>query len=223
MEQPDVTRAALAARIDHTLLDEATPEEAIRRLCEEAADFGCAGVCVYSAQVGLAARLLEGTEVIPVAVAGFPSGLDETRGKAAEARRAVAMGAREVDMVVNRDLLAARRHHDFLADVAAVVQAAAPWPVKAILETAALDAEDKAAASALALAAGAAFLKTSTGFGPGGATVEDVALLRRMAGGRARVKASGGIKTFEQAVAMVRAGADRLGCSATGDILAGAD
>jgi len=205
---------ALARMIDHTLLKpEAVPAQ-IERLCEEALEHGFAAVCVNGAWVPLAARLVSGSEVAVAAVAGFPLGAGTSAAKAFEAGDAAAGGAAEVDMVINVGALKAGDEPLVEADIRAVVAAVgAGVAVKVILETALLTDGDKVRGCELAVAAGAGFVKTSTGFGPGGATVEDVALLRRTAGPDVGVKAAGGIRTREQAEAMITAGANRLGTS----------
>lgn len=205
----------LASLIDHTLLRaDATPAE-VERLCEEALEFGFAGVCVNSVYIERVAARLAGSAVIPVAVAGFPLGSSCTDAKAFEAGWSVRHGAREIDTVIAVGLLRAGDRAGVLRDLQAVVEAARPWPVKAILETCLLDREEKLLACAIAEEAGARFVKTSTGFGGGGATVEDVALMRQVVGDRLGVKASGGIRTAADARRMVEAGADRMGASAS--------
>lgn len=219
--RPAWTREALAARIDHTLLrPEATPGD-IDRLCEEALRYGCAAVCVNPVYVARAVARLAGTPVKVATVVGFPLGASLTATKVAEATLALGQGAREIDMVLPIGLLKAGEIHAVRADLQAVVAVchAAGALCKVILETALLTAEEKVLAARLAVEAGADFVKTSTGFGPGGATVEDVALLRRAVGPSIGVKAAGGIRTAEQAIAMLEAGADRLGTSATVAIL----
>ena len=205
----------LAPLIDHTLLrPEATAAE-VEQACGEARRYGFAGVCVRPANVPLAARLLAGCRASPIAVVDFPLGTAPTSAKVDEARRAISAGAQELDMVANLDAL---RRHDYalvLRDIEAVVEVAGPRAVKVILETFALSRDEKVIGAALAKAAGAAFVKTSTGFGPGGATVEDVALLRQVVGREMGVKASGGIRTAADARKMVEAGATRIGASAS--------
>ncbi|MDW8180384.1 deoxyribose-phosphate aldolase [Thermoflexus sp.] len=211
----------LAARIDHTLLrPEAMPGD-IDRLCEEALRYGCAAVCVNPIYVARAAARLAGTPVKVATVVGFPLGASLTAIKVAEAAMALGQGAQEIDMVLPVGLLKAGAIDAVRVDlqaVAAVCRAAGAL-CKVILETALLTAEEKVLAARLAVEAGADFVKTSTGFGPGGATVEDVALLRQVVGPSVGVKAAGGIRTAEQAIAMLEAGADRLGTSATVAIL----
>ncbi|MCS7251414.1 MAG: deoxyribose-phosphate aldolase [Anaerolineae bacterium] len=215
------TREMLAARIDHTLLrPEAMPRD-IDQLCEEAVRYGCAAVCVNSIYVARAASWLAGTPVKVATVVAFPLGASPTAIKVAEAAIALSQGAQEIDMVLPVGLLKAGEIDVVRADLGAVVAVchAAGALCKVILETALLTAEEKALAARLAVEAGADFVKTSTGFGPGGATVEDVAFLRQIVGTSAGVKAAGGIRTVEQAIAMLEAGADRLGTSATVAIL----
>jgi deoxyribose-phosphate aldolase len=212
----------LASIIDHTLLKpDATPAEVLK-LCEEAMAHGFAAVCVSSANVELAARTLAGSAVLPIAVVGFPSGAALSSAKAFEAREAVRLGARELDMVLNIGALKDKDYQLVQGDIRAVVDASFPHPVKVILETALLTQEEKVIACALAKSAGAAFVKTSTGFGGGGATEDDVALMRRVVGDDMGVKASGGIRTAEDARKLVAAGADRIGASASVAIVAGA-
>jgi len=211
----------LAPLIDHTLLKpEATRDEVIKA-CEEARTHGFATVCVRPANVALAARLLAGCSTRPIAVVDFPLGAAATGAKVEEAREAIRAGAEELDMVVNLRALKEGDYALVLRDIGAVVEAAGPKAVKVILETGALTHDEKVIGAALAKAAGAAFVKTSTGFGPGGATVEDVALLRQVVGGDMGVKASGGIRTAATARSLVEAGASRIGASASVAIVTG--
>ena len=150
-----------------------------------------------------------------IAVVGFPFGAVLPSAKAFEASEAVRCGAREIDMVINIGALKAKDYARVLEDIAAVVESASPFPVKVILETSELSTDQKIAGCVLAKAAGAAFVKTSTGFSRGGATAEDVALMRRIVGDDVGVKASGGVRSAEDAVRMLRAGASRLGTSAS--------
>jgi deoxyribose-phosphate aldolase len=213
--------ADLARTIDHTLLKpEATKDEVVQ-LCKEACEHGFKSVCINPTWVRLCRSLLEGSDVLTVAVVGFPLGAGTPAGKAFEAREAVRAGAQELDMVIN---IGALRSGDFALvhdDIRRVVQAARPVPVKVILETSKLTDEEKVTGSALSKLAGAAFVKTSTGFGGGGATVEDVALMRRVVGANLGVKASGGVRTKDDAEAMIAAGATRLGASAGITIVTG--
>lgn len=204
----------LASRIDHTLLKPDATREELLKVCREAKEFGFATVCVNSANIPLVARQLRGSSVLPIAVVGFPLGAASSQAKAFEAGEAIRAGAREIDMVVNIGALKSRDYKLVLDDIAAVVKASRPHKVKVIIETGRLDDEEKIVACTLAKAAGAAFVKTSTGFGGGGATVEDIALMRRIVGSDMEVKASGGIRTQEDAQKMIQAGADRIGASA---------
>lgn len=211
-------RAALARIVDHTLLaPEARPAD-VEALVAEARRLGVLAVCVSPSLLPI-----EAPGLVVATVCGFPSGAHRSEVKAAEAARAVADGAAEVDMVADLGAVKAGAWDRVEADVAAV-RAAAPRPtvLKVILETAALTDEEVVAGCRAAEAAGADFVKTSTGFHPaGGASVHAVALMAASVGGRLGVKASGGIRTAEAALALVRAGATRLGLSRTADVLAG--
>jgi deoxyribose-phosphate aldolase len=211
---PDAIREPrdLAPLLEHTLLREEATEADVVRHCEEALRHGLGAICVRSRWVSRAARVLAGSGVAIVATIDFPEGTGSTGGRAREARAAAEAGANEVDVVLGRDALKARDHVAVLGDLQEVV-ASARVPVKVILETCRLTRDEKVAACALAQAAGAAWVKTSTGYAEGGATVEDVALLRASVGPSVGVKASGGIRTADDALRMVRAGADRIGTS----------
>jgi deoxyribose-phosphate aldolase len=212
----------LAPLIDHTVLRPGAAADEIARACDEALLHGFAGVCVREEHLALAVRRLGGPGPRPIAVCDFPRGEGASGARAEEARRLAGEGAAEVDVVYPLPLLRERDHARALADLAAVVRAAGGALVKVILETAALSPAEKAAACAVAAASGAAYVKTSTGFGAGGATAADVALLRALVGDRLGVKASGGIRTAADALAMARAGASRIGASASVAIVAGA-
>ncbi len=218
---PPRTSSDVARHIDHTLLKPDATRAELETLCAEARKYGFATVCVNSVNVAYAATLLRGTNTAPIAVVGFPLGAAAPRSKAYEAREAVRCGAREIDMVVNQGALKSSDYQLVLEDIQAVVDAVKPVPVKVILETGALTQEQKVAACVLAKAAGAAYVKTSTGFGPGGATADDIALMRRVVGEGMGVKASGGIRTTEDARKMFAAGADRIGASASVAIVTG--
>lgn len=207
----------LAGRIDHTLLKPEASAEQVRRLCGEAATFHFATVCVNPARVRLAAERLAGSGVGVCSVVGFPLGASLTALKAVEAERALRDGATEVDMVLNVGLL---RDGDLDAareDVAAVRRATGGGAIlKVIIEAAILEPDEIVTASRLAVDAGADMVKTSTGFNPaGGASLDAVRLIRRTVGDRAGVKAAGGIRDLETALAMIEAGADRLGASSS--------
>lgn len=212
---------SLAGMIDHTILKANATREQVERLCDEAAEHGFASVCVNSCWVALAAERLADTPVKVCTVIGFPLGAMSTAGKVAEATCAVADGADELDMVINVGWLLAGDADAVRDDIAAVVSAARGRCVKVILETCLLTPEKIAEACELSVEAGATFVKTSTGFSTGGATVEDVALMRRTVGDRCKVKASGGIHNAAEAQAMVDAGADRIGTSSGIAIVSG--
>ncbi len=206
----------LAGMIDHTLLKADATEAQVRKLCDEALRYGFASVCVNPTNVALAASILRGSQVRVCTVIGFPLGATTPTAKAVETRDALANGAQEVDMVINVGALKSGNYDVVKRDVYAVVDAAAGQAVvKVILETALLSDEEKIKACLIAKYAGADFVKTSTGFGPGGATVADVALMRRTVGSNMGVKASGGIRDFDTAQKMVAAGATRIGASAS--------
>ena len=219
-----INRAAdLAPLIEHTALTPATTPAAIAELCDQAIRLGLRGVCVNPLYVAAARDRLDRavTRPLVVSVVGFPLGANLSATKAAETRAVIAAGADEVDMVLSIGRLKAGELDAVAVDIAAVVDAAGGKPVKVILETLLLDEGEKIAACRLSARAGAAFVKTSTGFGGARATVEDVALMRRVVGGQLRIKASGGIRDFASAQALVAAGADVLGCSASVTILGG--
>jgi deoxyribose-phosphate aldolase len=208
---------AIAALIDHTLLKPDATEADIRKLCAEARQYGFASVCVNSYWVPLVAELLKSSPVKVCTVVGFPLGATLTEAKRAETEAAVRCGASEIDMVINIGALRSCDAERVKQDIAAVVAVAhaAGATVKVILETALLDDNQKALGCTLAKLAGADFVKTSTGFGPHGATVHDVALMRSIVGPDIGVKASGGIRTLEDLRRMAAAGATRIGASAS--------
>ena len=207
------TKAALAKTIDHTLLKAVGTASQVRELCAEAKAFGFASVCVNPVWVPLCAQELAGSQVLVCTVIGFPLGANHSESKAAEARLAVAQGAAEVDMVMQLGAAKAGDWQAVEADIRGVVTAAGKHVVKVILETCYLTEDEKIKACEAAARAGARFVKTSTGFGTGGATVEDIRLLRKTVGDRLQVKASGGVRTCQEALAMLEAGADRIGAS----------
>lgn len=212
----------LARMIDHTLLKPDASVDQVTKLCEEAKKYNFASVCVNPANVALAARVLKGTPVKVCTVIGFPLGATTPTIKAVETRDAIANGAQEVDMVINVGALKSGDYDLVKRDIEAVVDAARGKALtKVILETSLLTKEEKVKACLLAKYAGADFVKTATGFGPGGATVEDIALMRQTVGPEMGVKASGGIRDFETAQEMVRAGATRIGASASVAIVKG--
>lgn len=215
--------AKMASMIDHTLLKPDATREQLIRMCDEAKQYGFATVCVNSANIPLVARQLQGSAVKPIAVVGFPLGAATSQAKAFEAREAIRAGAKEIDMVINIGALKSKDYKTVFEDIKTVVEASKPDKVKVILETSQLNGEEKVIACALAKTAGAAFVKTSTGFGGGGASVEDITLMRRIVGLDMEVKASGGIRTREDAQKMIQAGADRIGASASVGIVTGQD
>jgi deoxyribose-phosphate aldolase len=214
-----LTRADLARRLDHTLLRPDATIADVERICAEAIEHRLFGVCVNPINVERVSRALEGTDSKTVSVVAFPFGASSVGAKVFEAGEAVAHGAEELDMVVNQAALRGAERRVVLEEIASVVREVSPRPVKVILETGALDDAQKTLGCLLALEAGAAFVKTSTGFGPGGATTTDVALMRRVLGNKMGIKASGGIRSAAFAVALVAAGADRLGTSRSLDLL----
>lgn len=212
---------SLNKMIDHTLLKANATRAQIEKLCDEAIENDFASVCVNTCWVPMAASRLAGSSVNVCTVVGFPLGAMAPASKAAETARAVADGADEVDMVINVGWLIAGEDDAVRADIAGVVEAAQGRCVKVILECCLLTDEQIVRACELSVEAGATFVKTSTGFSTGGATVKDVALMRKTVGDRCKVKASGGIHTAEEAQAMVDAGADRIGTSSGIAIVAG--
>lgn len=212
-------KAEIAATIDHTLLKATATEAAVRTLCTEARTYRFASVCVNPCWVPFCVEELKGSGVPVCTVVGFPLGANDSATKAAEARLAVSQGAGEVDMVMNIGRAKAGDWKAVKSDIEAVVAVSRPALVKVIIETCYLDASEKIEACKAAESAGADFVKTSTGFGTGGASIEDVSLMRATVGKSMKVKASGGIKTRSDALAMLNAGADRIGASAGVSIL----
>lgn len=208
---------SIADYIEHTLLDPIATEAQIIKLCHEARAHRFFGVCVHPCRVATAAAELDGTEVKVVTVIGFPLGANLTSTKARETKAAIADGADEVDMVINVGALKQRDMDTVISDIKAVVRAAGRHAVKVIIECDLLSDEEKQLAAKACVAAGASFVKTSTGFAKNGkgATVADVRLLKdAVAGSGLRIKASAGIRDYATAAALVEAGADRLGTSA---------
>jgi deoxyribose-phosphate aldolase len=202
-----------AKYMDHTVLKPETVRETVARFCDEARRYRFAAVCVNPCWIAFARERLQGSGVKVAAVIGFPLGANTPATKAFEAKEAVSLGADEVDMVINIGALKDRDDDLVARDVAGVVLAAGKAAVKVIIETSALTEEEKERACRIAARAGAAFVKTSTGFGKGGATPEDVALMKRVVGPGVQVKASTGVKTREDADRLIAAGATRLGTS----------
>jgi deoxyribose-phosphate aldolase len=217
----DGMNTGLAGLIDHTILAADATSPQVTRFCEEALEHEFCSVCVNSAFVPLVARLLRGSGVRCCAVVGFPLGAAASEAKAAEAAWACAEGAQEIDMVMAIGALKGGDIETVRRDIARVRAACAGAVLKVIIETCLLEDSEKQVACALAQQAGADFVKTSTGFSSGGATVHDVALLRNAVGPRMGVKASGGIRTREAAESMIAAGATRIGASASLAIIRG--
>lgn len=199
--------------IDYTCLRANATRADIELLCSEALESGFATVCVNSYWIPLVSKRLTGSTVKPITVVGFPLGANLASVKAFEAREAISKGAQEIDMVLNIGALRSGDTQTVLEDIKTVVEASKPKLVKVILETALLTEQQKVTACELAKEAGAHFVKTSTGFSTAGATVADIKLMREIVGAEMGVKASGGIKTREEALALIEAGANRLGTS----------
>ena len=216
------TPADMAKYIDHTYLKPEASVNEIRKICVEAKKYHCASVCVNPSYIQYVAQQLEGSGVTPCCVIAFPFGTSTPEAKAFEASDAASKGAREIDMVIN---VGAIKSGDWLLvkrDIEGVVNAVkGRAKVKVIIEACLLTDEEKVKACTVAKLAGAAFVKTSTGYSTGGATVEDVRLMRETVGPEMGVKASGGVRTYDDAIAMLKAGANRLGCSSTMKIVSG--
>ena len=214
-------KASLAKTIDHTLLKAIGTADQVRELCVEAKKYGFASVCVNPSWVPLCAKELAGSDVMVCTVIGFPLGANASAIKAAEAKLAVEQGALEVDMVINLGLVKAGDWRAVEEDIKGVVSAASgagskggrQVAVKVIIETCYLSDAEKVKACESAMRAGAQFVKTSTGFGTGGASPEDVRLMKKTVGDKLKVKASGGIRSYHDAILMLDAGADRIGAS----------
>ncbi len=220
----EYTKKSVAAMIDHTLLKQNATKEQIAKLCEEAKEYGFASVCVNPGYVPEAAEALRGTDAAVCTVIGFPLGATTSAAKAAETEDAIQNGAQEVDMVVNVGRIKSGDWDYVKSDIEAVVNAAKGKALtKVIIETCLLTDEEKVRVCLTAKEAGADFVKTSTGFSTGGATCEDVALMRKTVGPDMGVKASGGIHNTEEALALIEAGASRIGASAGIAIVSGLD
>lgn len=214
---------AIAKMCDHTQLKAFALDAQIEQLCREALENNTASVCVNPCHVKRCAELLKGSDVKVCTVIGFPLGANTPEVKAYETKDAIANGAQEVDMVINVGALKSGRDEDVYQDIKAVVDAANGTLVKVIIETCYLTDDEKVTVCKLAKKANADFVKTSTGFGTGGANPHDVKLMKDTVGSDMKVKASGGIHNYEEAMAVIEAGADRLGVSATIAIVAGAE
>ncbi len=214
---------SLASYIDHTLLKETASQQEILKVCAEARQFQFATVCIRPQWVILAAQELAQTTVKPITVVGFPSGQETTQQKVKETLAAIQDGAREIDMVLNRQWIRNKDYRNAEIDISEVVRAAGSIPVKVILETCELTDSEKMIACSLSKAAGAAYVKTSTGFAASGATVQDIFLMREIVGTDMGVKASGGVRTTQDALKMILAGASRIGASSSVAIVSGTD
>lgn len=215
------SKEQIAKAIDHTLLKADASHKEIEKLCEEAITHGFFSVCVNSSRVKIASELVKNSNVLVCAVVGFPLGAMDTDAKAYETKKCIENGAREVDMVINLGLLRDKNENLFLKDIEAVVKAASPYTVKVILETCLLTDDEISWASALSVKAGAHFVKTSTGFSTGGATMHAVEIMKKAVGANAQIKASGGIRDIEAANSYLSLGVTRLGTSSGIKILEG--
>jgi len=216
-----VTPRELAQMIDHTQVRAGACQSDIARLCDEAVEHGFAGVCVNPVWTAYCAKRLAGSAVRVNPCVGFPLGANTARIKVEETREAIANGAQEIDMVINIGALKSGFPDFVEREIVAVVRAAGHAPVKVILETGCLTLEEKVEVCEMSMRAGAAFVKTCTGYGTSGATPEDVALMRKVVGDRLGVKAAGGIRCYLDAMKMIEAGATRIGTSAGLAILQG--
>ncbi|MDM8535623.1 deoxyribose-phosphate aldolase [Desulfobacterales bacterium HSG17] len=212
-------KASLAKYFDHTILKAIATESDVKQICAEARANDFFSVCVNPCFVKLVKEELRNTDVKVCSVVGFPLGAHTTEGKAAETTRAVLDGADEIDMVIQIGHMKSGNHEYVQNDIAAVVKSAGNALVKVIIETCYLTDAEKVKACELSKSAGAHFVKTSTGFGTGGATTTDIALMKKTVGDSMQIKASGGVKTLADAKAIIDAGADRLGASASVEIL----
>lgn len=213
MNLENLSEKNLAAYIDHTLLKPETTKLQVRKLCEEALEHHFYAVCVNSGLVSTCREILRSSKVLIASVVGFPLGASDSATKAFETNRAINLGASEIDMVINIGALKAAEYSFVERDIFDVVRAAEGKIVKVILETSLLTDDEKKKACELSVKAGAHFVKTSTGFGGGGASVEDILLMKSVVGQQAKIKASGGIRDLETAKKMIAAGAVRLGTS----------
>lgn len=211
-----MNKQQLAGMIDHTILKANASEAEVRKVCEEALEYGFASVCINPANISLASEMLKGSKVKVCTVIGFPLGANTSAVKAFETDDAIKNGAQEVDMVINIGKLKDKDYEYVKNDIKAVVDAAKGRALsKVIIETCLLTDEEKAKACELAKEAGADYVKTSTGFSTGGATPEDIKLMRETVGPEMGVKASGGVRTYEDAMAVLENGATRIGASAS--------
>lgn len=221
--RPVMDPVTLAKYIDHTLLKPDAPTSAFDTLCDEAVQYGFKSVCVNSSRVAYVARRLQGTPILVCSVVGFPLGAMTSRSKAFETREAISDGAVEIDMVLAIGALKSGDRRYVEEDIRAVRRATRSSTVlKVIIETAMLSQEEKVLACQISKNAGADFVKTSTGFGGGGATAEDIALMRSVVGPSMGVKASGGVRDFQKAKLVIEAGANRIGAVSSVAIVTGA-
>lgn len=209
--------------LDHTILKPDATKEQVEKVCREALEYHFASVCVNQYRTGLAAKLLKNSDIKVCTVIGFPLGAVTTDIKVAETMAAMADGAQEIDMVMNIGALKDMDYLYVLNDIKSVKEVCENLILKVIIETCLLNDDEKKKACEIAVSAGADFVKTSTGFSTGGAKPEDVVMMKKIVGKNAMVKASGGIRNFNQAMEMINSGADRIGTSAAVDILAGQD
>lgn len=210
-----MTKQQLAGMIDHSLLKPNATREQLKKLCREAVEYGFKAVCVNPIHVAEAVQMLEGSKVLVCSVVGFPFGTHSSKTKAFETEEVIRLGAQEIDMVIRVGALKEGRDREVLEDIRSVVQVASEHPVKVILETCYLTTDEIIRGCKLSIKAGASFVKTSTGFAEAGAKVEDVRLMRATVGKDLGVKAAGGIRTFEDAIKMIEAGANRIGTSSS--------
>ena len=213
MSELNLSPDFIAKMIDHTKLNPDATYSDIEKLCEEAKNYGFYSVCVNSFYTDYAKSLLKGTDIKVAVVIGFPLGATTTSVKVLETKEAIENGADEIDMVINIGALKSKKYDVVYNDIKRVVEQAGDKMVKVIIETCLLTKDEKIIASSISKAAGASFVKTSTGFSKGGAKEEDVKLMREIVGDNVGVKASGGIRTYEDAVKMIEAGASRIGAS----------
>lgn len=218
---PRLSRHQLSSMIEHTILGNDITEDRIVAHLNEARDLGVFGVCIPLAWVAFAKKYLADSPIKIVTVIDFPLGQKSASEKAQEARAAKALGADEIDMVIDYEALIKQDYQKALDDLIAVVEAARPVPIKVIVETSALDKAQLASAITLVALSRAQFIKTSTGFHTSGAHAEDIALMRHLLPHRVAIKASGGVKDYQAALAMINAGATRIGASKSRDILQG--
>jgi deoxyribose-phosphate aldolase len=222
--KPRLSAVELAQYIDHTLLKPEAPQSQFEQLCNEALQYKFKSVCVNSSWVPFVAKKLRGTGIKICSVIGFPLGEMDSRSKAFETRSAIASGADEIDMVINVGALKSRNLKLVEEDIRAIKRACRSNTIlKVIIETGLLSEEEKVLACEIAKKADADFVKTCTGFLGGGATVPDIELMRKVVGPKIGVKASGGIRNFEQAMALIHAGANRLGCGSSVAVITGAE